>query len=590
MKKEILLLQEEMKKNNIDIYLLSSNDPHSSENVPDYFKIRNFYSGFTGSNGDMLITKDRAILWTDGRYFIQAERQMKSTGTELYKIGVEGYPSIEEFLINNLKKGMRLALDSKLFSTNFVRSLKNKLEGDVVTHLDLASKFWNNRPSFPSSKTFALPTEISGKSVSDKLSDLRDYMKKKDVKTHIMTTLDEIAWLFNFRAHDIESTPVAYSYALIDMESAHLFISESKYNDIKSHFDKNNITIHKYEDFEDYLKENEFETVVIDPDRLNFYLYSIINEKAEVKEDINHTLITKAIKNEVELENMKKIHLIDGIAVTKFMCWLKSNYNNKKVTEISAQEKLEDFRKKSDIYIEPSFSTISAYGPNAAMMHYSADKENETVLEEGNLYLVDSGGHYMGGSTDITRTYALGSIPKNMKVDFTRVLKAVIGLSTATFLEGCTGVSLDVLSRIELWKHHIDYRSGTGHGIGYMLAVHEAPNGFRWRLVKERFDSAILKPGMITTVEPGIYKENEYGIRLENMLVTEKDEKNEYGQFLKFENIALSPLDLDAILPEMLSEEEKAYLNNYHAEVYKKLSPYMDDNELEILKNYTRKI
>ncbi len=589
MKKEITLLQEEMKKQDIDMYLLSSNDPHASEYVPDYFKARNFYSGFTGSNGDMVVTKDRAILWTDGRYFIQAERQIKSTGIELYKMGVEGYPSVEEFLTENIKKGMKLGLDSKLFSTNFIRGLKNKLEGNIVSS-DLTSRFWDNRPAFPSSKAFALPIEISGKSVSDKLSDLREYMKKEGVKTHIITTLDEIAWLFNFRAHDIESTPVAYSYALIDMESAHLFISESKYNDIKSHLDKNNITVHNYEDFEDYLKENKFETVVIDPDRLNFYLYSIISEKAEVKEDINHTLITKAVKNVVELENMKKTHLIDGIAVTKFMCWLKANYNNKKITEISAQEKLEDFRKKSDIFIEPSFSTISAYGPNGAMMHYSADKENETILEEGNLYLVDSGGHYMGGSTDITRTYALGSIPREMKVDFTRVLKAVIGLSTATFLEGCAGTSLDVLSRIELWKHHIDYRSGTGHGIGYMLGVHEPPNGFRWRLVKERFDSAILKPGMITTVEPGVYKENEYGIRLENMLVTVKDEKNEYGQFLKFENIALSPIDLDAILPEMLNEKEKEYLNNYHSEVYAKLSPYMDDKELEILKNYTREI
>ena len=594
-KQRIENIRDLMKEKNIYAYIVPSSDYHQSEYVGDYFKSREFMSGFTGSAGTLIISMDEAGLWTDGRYFIQAEQELKDSGIKLFKMGEEGVPTIEEYLLEKLPKNSTLGFDGRVMSVKEGQSLANKLafKGiNIEYKYDLVNDIWEDRCSLPTEKAFLLGTEYSGESFSDKLSRIRAVMKEKKATTHILASLDDIAWLFNIRGRDVKSNPVVLSYAVISIDSVYLFIDKNKIGeDIRAELSKENVQIKGYEEVYEFIKKiDENEVVLIDTSKVNYAIYNNIPSNVQKIEERNPSILFKSIKNEIELKNIRNSHIKDGVAFTKFMYWLKNNIGKIEITEISATQKLEVFRREQDKFIEPSFSTIAAYKDHAAMMHYSATEESNYKLEPRDLFLVDSGGQYFDGTTDITRTIALGPIPENVRKDFTNVVRGMIRLSKAKFLYGCRGYNLDILARGPLWEEGIDYKCGTGHGIGFVLNVHEGPNGFRWKVREDIDDTCILEEGMVTTNEPGVYVENSHGIRIENEIVVRKAEKNEYGQFMDFEVITFAPIDLDAIDESLILKDEKVYLNNYHKQVYDKISPYLNEEEKQWLKTYTREI
>ena len=594
-KQRIENIRDLMKEKNIYAYIVPSSDYHQSEYVGDYFKSREFMSGFTGSAGTLIISMDEAGLWTDGRYFIQAENELKDSGIKLFKMGEEGVPTIEEYLLEKLPKNSTLGFDGRVMSVKEGQSLANKLafKGiNIEYKYDLVNDIWEDRCSLPTEKAFLLGTEYSGESFSDKLSRIRAVMKEKKATTHILASLDDIAWLFNIRGRDVKSNPVVLSYAVITIDSVYLFIDKNKIGkDIRAELSKENVQIKGYEEVYEFIKNiDENEVVLIDTSKVNYAIYNNIPSNVQKIEERNPSILFKSIKNEIELKNIRNSHIKDGVAFTKFMYWLKNNIGKIEITEISATQKLEEFRREQDKFIEPSFSTIAAYKDHAAMMHYSATEESNYKLEPRDLFLVDSGGQYFDGTTDITRTIALGPIPENVRKDFTNVVRGMIRLSKAKFLYGCRGYNLDILARGPLWEEGVDYKCGTGHGIGFVLNVHEGPNGFRWKVREDIDDSCILEEGMVTTNEPGVYVENSHGIRIENEIVVRKAEKNEYGQFMDFEVITFAPIDLDAIDESLILKDEKVYLNNYHKQVYDKISPYLNEEEKQWLKTYTREI
>lgn len=594
-KQRIENIRDLMKEKNIYAYIVPSSDYHQSEYVGDYFKSREFMSGFTGSSGTLIISMDEAGLWTDGRYFIQAENELKDSGIKLFKMGEEGVPTIEEYLLEKLPKNSTLGFDGRVMSVKEGQSLANKLafKGiNIEYKYDLVNDIWKDRCSLPTEKAFLLGTEYSGESFSDKLSRIRAVMKEKKATTHILASLDDIAWLFNIRGRDVKSNPVVLSYAVISIDSVYLFIDKNKIGeDIRAELSKENVQIKGYEEVYEFIKNiDEDEVVLIDTSKVNYAIYNNIPSNVQKIEERNPSILFKSIKNEIELKNIRNSHIKDGVAFTKFMYWLKNNIGKIEITEISATQKLEEFRREQDKFIEPSFSTIAAYKDHAAMMHYSATEESNYKLEPRDLFLVDSGGQYFDGTTDITRTIALGPIPENVRKDFTNVVRGMIRLSKAKFLYGCRGYNLDILARGPLWEEGIDYKCGTGHGIGFVLNVHEGPNGFRWKVREDIDDTCILEEGMVTTNEPGVYVENSHGIRIENEIVIRKAEKNEYGQFMDFEVITFAPIDLDAIDESLILKDEKIYLNNYHKQVYDKISPYLNEEEKQWLKTYTREI
>ena len=594
-KQRIENIRDLMKEKNIYAYIVPSSDYHQSEYVGDYFKSREFMSGFTGSAGTLIISMDEAGLWTDGRYFIQAEQELKDSGIKLFKMGEEGVPTIEEYLLEKLPKNSTLGFDGRVMSVKEGQSLANKLafKGiNIEYKYDLVNDIWEDRCSLPTEKAFLLGIEYSGESFSDKLSRIRAVMKAKKATTHILASLDDIAWLFNIRGRDVKSNPVVLSYAVITIDSVYLFIDKNKIGkDIRAELSKENVQIKGYEEVYEFIKNiDENEVVLIDTSKVNYAIYNNIPSNVQKIEERNPSILFKSIKNEIELKNIRNSHIKDGVAFTKFMYWLKNNIGKIEITEISATQKLEEFRREQDKFIEPSFSTIAAYKDHAAMMHYSATEESNYKLEPRDLFLVDSGGQYFDGTTDITRTIALGPIPENVRKDFTNVVRGMIRLSKAKFLYGCRGYNLDILARGPLWEEGIDYKCGTGHGIGFVLNVHEGPNGFRWKVREDIDDTCILEEGMVTTNEPGVYVENSHGIRIENEIVIRKAEKNEYGQFMDFEVITFAPIDLDAIDESLILKDEKVYLNNYHKQVYDKISPYLNEEEKQWLKTYTREI
>lgn len=588
-------LREYMNEHNMDAYIVPSSDNHQSEYVGEYFKCREFISGFTGSAGTVIVTKDKAGLWTDGRYFIQAENQLKGTGIKLFKMGEEGVPTTDEFICNCIKEGGVLGFDGRLISAKEGINLQQKLAHKNISikyDYDLVDKVWQDRPKLSDKKAFSLDVKYVGETLSSKLSRVREEMNKKNVVNHVITALDDIAWLFNIRGRDVLYTPVVLSYALVTLEDAILFIDEDKLTtEMLNELSKENVKIKPYNDVYEFVKNiDKNEKILVDCTKVNYAIYNNIPNEVEKIDEFNPTMFFKANKNEIELENIRKSHIKDGVAFTKFMYWLKTNVGKIEISEVSAAKKLEDLRKEQEGFIEPSFATIAGYKEHAAMMHYSATKESDYKLQPEHLFLIDSGGQYFDGTTDITRTIALGSLNDELKLHFTGVLRGMINLSMAKFLHGTRGYNLDILARTPMWNMGIDYKCGTGHGVGFVGAIHEAPNGFRWRIVPERFDSAVLEEGMVTTNEPGIYIEGSHGIRIENELVVRKTDKNEYGQFMEFEVVTFAPIDLDAVNTDEMNREEKAYLNYYHKLVYDKISPFLNDEEKQWLKGYTREV
>ena len=591
----IAALRAEMKKRNIDMYIVPTSDFHESEYVGDYFKARKYITGFTGSAGTAVITMTEAGLWTDGRYFIQAEKQLSCTPVTLFKMGEEGVPTVKEYVEKNLKEGACLGFDGRVINAadgaSYEEMVKEK-QGSVYVTEDLVGLIWKDRPSLPMNPVFILEEKYAGESAKSKLARLREKMQEKHTGIHILTSLYDIAWLFNIRGGDIACVPVVLSFVAVTMQEAYWFIHEEVLSDeLKAYCEKNNIMIRPYEEIYSYAKEIPAEeAVLLDKNIVNYRICHSLNEKVTVISESNPTELMKAVKNETELKNIRNAHIKDGVAFTKFMYWLKTNIGKQKITEISASDYLEERRREQDLFVDLSFETISAYGANAAMMHYCATPESDAELKPEGFLLVDSGGHYLDGSTDITRTMALGTLTEEEKFHFTTVCRSNLNLAAAKFLYGCRGTNLDILSRGPLWNLGLDYKCGTGHGIGYLLNVHEGPNGFRWKIVPERNDSCVMEEGMVTTDEPGVYLEGKYGIRTENELICKKAEKNEYGQFMEFETITYAPIDLDAIIPEEMTATERKLLNDYHKMVYEKISPYMNEEEKEWLKEYTRTI
>ena len=578
-----------MREKGIDVYIVPSADFHQSEYVGEYFKCREWISGFTGSAGTVVVTHEMAGLWTDGRYFIQAAKQLEGTGIQLFKIGEPGVPSFIEFIVENIKKGQCVGFDGKVMSVSQVNDLKSKFQEDIKINsdYDLIDMLWTDRPDMASSKAFVLDTKYCGEDIQSKLSRIREALEKENCDINIISSLDDIAWIFNLRGNDVKNNPVNLAYAIITADKAILYIDDRKLdNSVEEYLYENHVDVREYlEIYEDAELISSSEVVMMDFNKTNFTIYNRIKDVVKIINRPNPSNLMKACKNEVELENLRKCHLRDGVAVTKFMHWLKNQVSQEKITEMSASEILEGFRKDQDLYIEPSFDTISAYGANAAMMHYKATKDSDATLKPYGLLLVDSGGQYYDGTTDITRTFVLGECSYEIKKHFTLVLKGMIKLSKAKFLYGATGTNLDILARQSLWEQGIDYKCGTGHGVGFLLNVHEGPQGIRFQ-----YNSQRLEEGMNVTNEPGVYIEGSHGIRLENELIVQKDLKTEFGQFMKFETMTYVPLDLDGIIPELLSEDEKEFLNNYHRMVREKLSPYFDESEIDWLKEYTREI
>ncbi len=582
-----------MAQRGIDAYIVPTSDFHESEYVGDYFKARKYMSGFTGSAGTLVVTAKEACLWTDGRYFIQAANQLKDTTVTLMKMGEEGTPAIEDYLYNVVPAKGKLGFDGRVMTAALGRALIERLadkKAVLSTGEDLVGMIWEDRPALSAEPAFLLDEKYTGKSTLQKLTDLRNQMKENGCTVHIITTLDDIAWLFNIRGNDVECNPVVLSYAVIGLDQAHFFVNPACLNDeIREKLSADGVEIHGYDEMISFVKNLSADDVVLlDPQKVNYEIASSICGKKVEK--ANPTQLSKAIKNPVELENIRRAHIKDGVAFTKFMYWLKTNVGKIPMTEISASDYLLARRAEQEGFIEPSFGTISAYKANAAMMHYSATEESNAVLKPEGMLLVDSGGQYYEGTTDITRTMVLGPITEEQKLHFTTVLRSNLNLANAQFLHGCIGINLDILARGPIWDLHLDYKCGTGHGIGYLLNVHEAPNGFRWKIVAERRDSAVFEEGMVTTDEPGIYIEGSHGIRTENELICRKGIKNGDGQFMYFEPVTYAPIDLDGVDPKYMTEKERQTLNDYHAMVYGKLFDYLTDEEREWLKEYTRAI
>lgn len=551
-------------------------------------------TGFTGSAGTAVITMKEAGLWTDGRYFIQAAAQLEGSGVTLFRMGEEGVPKVEEYVEEQLEKGGCIGFDGRVMDAKAGQKyaeIAEKKEGSLYVTEDLVDIIWTERPSLPAHKVWILEQEYAGMSTEEKLSQVREQMKQEGADVHILASLYDIAWLLNLRGDDIDHVPVFLSFVAVEEKKTTLFINQEILEDkVKKYLKDNQIQVEDYEKIYAYAENLKDHKVLMSLEEVNYRIAENVQKHSQIVDAPNPSLLLKSIKNETELENTRIAHLKDAVAVTKFMYWLKTNIGKKEITEISASDYLEELRKEQEHFLDVSFDTICAYGANAAMMHYSASEESNAVLKPEGFLLVDSGGHYLEGTTDITRTFALGELSYEQKKHFTAVCRSNLNLANAKFLYGCSGINLDILARGPLWDMGIDYRCGTGHGVGHILNVHEGPNGFRWKVVQERNDSGKLEAGMITTDEPGVYLEGAYGIRLENELICVKDEKNEYGQFMKFENITYVPMDLDAILPEEMTFREKQELNEYHQMVYEKISPYLNEEERIWLKEYTRAI
>ena len=593
-------LRARMKELGIDAYLVPTADFHESEYVGEFFKCRHFLTGFNGTAGTAVITMDKAGLWTDGRYFVQAEEQLSGSEIKLYRMGEPEFPTLDEFLEKELPVDGCLGFDGRVVNSELGYGLQNLLQEKNVTincSKDLVGEIWTSRPAMSCEPIWSLDVKYAGKSTVEKLSDLRDAMKRNKAQIHLMTALDEIAWLFNLRGNDIVNNPVFLSYALITQDEAYLYVQkEAIKEDTKMEKEvcaalaEAKVQVKEYAEFLQDVAALKNEKILLERKKASFAVCESIDASCRIIDEMNPCATMKAVKNATEIENMRKAHLKDGIAVTKFMYWLKHTIGTCDMTEMTAAHKIEELRAEQGNYIEPSFVTIAAYKENAAMCHYHPSDEVCKKLKPEGLLLVDSGGQYLEGTTDITRTYALGPLTEKEKEYYTIVAAAMLKVSTMKFLHGCRGINLDYTIREAFWKRGLDFAHGTGHGVGYLSNVHERPNGLRWKVVPERQDSAVIEPGMICSDEPGLYFAGDFGTRTENLILCVEDEKNEYGQFLKFEFLTKAPIDLEALDTRFMDDADIERLNTYHKDVYETISPYMNDEEKEWLKHVTREI
>ncbi|TAJ12030.1 aminopeptidase P family protein [Marinilabiliaceae bacterium JC017] len=584
----IFKLRLRMATMGVDAYVVTSADPHLSEYPASHWKFREWLSGFTGSAGTVVILAEEAGLWTDSRYFLQAEEQLQDSGIKLFKSGEPGVPDYKEWISENLNAGSVVAIDGKTVSLAEQREMKEAFKKNDI-RLDykvfLQDEIWEGREAIPEDAIFELPVEYTGLSRKEKIEQVRAEMKKKHCTHYVVSALDEVAWLLNLRGQDVKYNPIFHSYLVISQNQVSLFIDPHKVtSSIGKQLANEDIKIFLYVDFYNFLKDMPpLAKVYLDPQKTNTIIYNTLPSQSEKAEGLSIITRLKAIKNDTEIANFKKAMKKDGVAMVKFLYWLDRSVGNADITELSATAKLRSFRAQQENFKGDSFNTISGYASNGAIVHYAASSESDRKLEPKSFLLLDSGGQYLEGTTDITRTIPLGTLTDEEKTDFTLVLKGHIALAKAYFPKGTRGVQLDILARQALWNYGLNYGHGTGHGIGHFLCVHEGPQSIR-----PQDNGIAVDAGMITSNEPGVYRKDKHGIRIENLILTTRDKETEFGEFLKFETLTLCPIDQRAIKAELLTNEEKQWINQYHQEVFDALSAALDAEEGAWLKEITK--
>lgn len=589
-KKRINQLIQLMEEKAIDAYIIPSSDFHQSEYVANYFKSRAFISGFSGSAGTVCILKDGMHgLWTDGRYFVQAEKELEGSGVKLFKMDTAGVKDYDDWLVDHLNEKSTVAFDGRTLSIKDVEKLKKKFELKDIhlkTDEDLIDEIWQDRPNLPNGKIIEHPVEYSGKTYDEKLSDIREAMKEKNADYYILSSLDDIAWTFNLRGSDVDYNPVFLAYAIFTNDAVILYLDDEKLSEALSNKLMNKkITIKDYQEIFKDVEAITSSNILLSPSKINYEIFTKIDDSNDLIKEADLTTKMKALKNEIEEKNMENCFIRDGVAMVKFLKWLEETVPNKDITEIDAIDQLSKLRSKEDLFVQDSFGYISGYKENAALPHYATKKETCKTLKTEGFYLMDSGGQYFDGTTDITRTIALGELTSQQKKDYTLVLMGHIDLAKISFLEGTYGSNLDIIARKPLWDYGYDYNHGTGHGVGYFLNVHEGP-----QRIARKPSNVTLKPGMVLSNEPGIYRQGEYGIRLENLVIVKNDYKSDFGQFMKFKNLTWCPFDLKAIDSSFMNDNQIKWLNNYHKEVYELLKDRLNQEEEKWLKEKTQPI
>ena len=585
-------LRQQMKEREMDVYLIPTADFHESEYVGEYFKCRSFMSGFTGSAGSLVVTLEDAALWVDGRYFVQAGEQLKGTSIRMMKMGEEGVPEIEDFIAEAVPKQGCLGFDGRVVNSFTGKKLETMLnrKGAVIKYEeDLVGRIWKDRPAMSAEPVWIFGEEYAGKSAGEKIQEVRAAMEKEEASVHVLTTLDDIVWLLNIRGNDVPCNPVVLSYLAVTKDRVLLFANDQVFGEPeREYLAQLQVELYPYDDIYAYVRGLREERILLEQERVNYRMLKEIHESNQIISQMNPTVLAKAVKNPVEIQHMKEVHIKDGVVMTRFLRWMKQNVGKIPMDELSVGQKLDQMREETEGNLGLSFETISAYGANAAMCHYSATQESSATIENKGFYLVDSGGQYYGGTTDITRTIAMGPLTQEEKEHYTLVLMAMLRLGAVKFPHGSRGLTLDYAARQVFWDRGLNFNHGTGHGVGCLLNVHERPVGIRWKMVPERMDSCVLEPGMITSDEPGIYIEGSHGIRTENLMLCVEDEKNEYGQFLRFEYLTYVPIDLDGVELSLMTDRDITLLNDYHKAVYEKISPYLEEEEKEWLREATR--
>ena len=574
-RESIVRLRDVMRREGLDAILVVTDDFHGSEYVGEYFRERAYLTGFTGSAGTAVVTADEALLWTDGRYFLQAAEQLADSGITLMKSGEPQVPTPTAWLLEHLKEGQVLGFDGRTVAASFAETLGDALRrrgGRLRADVDPVGEIWEDRPPLSAQPACLLDTDLVGVSREQKLADLRNELEQAEADCLLVTSLDDIMWLLNIRGADIPCNPVLLSYLYVDSGQCWLFCNENAFGELdRIVLQTAGVTLAPYEQIYQIVPQLTDLTIWLDPHKTNFALTSLLPRSAKRLERPNPITARKAVKNEVEIAHSFRAHQADGVAVTRFIRWLKTAAVAENATELTAAERLEQFRREHADYAEPSFESIVAYGDHGAIVHYSATAESDRPLQAEGFVLCDVGGQYRGGTTDTTRTVSLGTLTEQQKTDYTDVLRGHLRLMAVKFRSGMNGSQLDILARQPLWDRGLDYNHGTGHGVGYMLNVHEGPNGFRWK-----GECAVFEAGMITSDEPGLYRAGEYGIRIENLLLCENAVTD---GFLCFRSLTPVPYDREAILPERLTVDERETLNGYHQWVYDTLAPSLSEEE-----------
>ena len=588
-KERIHALRMTFRPNNIKAFIIPSTDPHLSEYVAPYWMSREWISGFTGSAGTAVILMDKAGLWTDSRYFLQAEKELEGSGITLYKEMLPETPSITKFLCQNLKPGESVSIDGKMFSVQQVEQMKEDLapyQLQVNLFGDPLKNIWKDRPSMPDAPAFIYDVKYAGKSCGEKVAAIRTELKKKGIFALFLSSLDEIAWTLNLRGSDVHCNPVIVSYLLVTQDEVVYFISPEKITqEVNEYLQEQQVSLRKYDEAESFLNSFTGENILIDPKKTNYAIYSAINPACKVVRGESPVTLLKAIRNEQEIAGIHHAMQRDGVALVKFLKWLEASVLSGKETELSVDRKLHEFRAAQPLYMGESFDTIAGYKEHGAIVHYSATEESDVTLQSKGFLLLDSGAQYLDGTTDITRTIALGELTEEEKTDYTLILKGHIALAMAKFPAGTRGAQLDVLARMPIWSPGMNFLHGTGHGVGHFLSVHEGPQSIRMNE-----NPIVLQPGMVTSNEPGVYKAGSHGIRTENLTLVCKDKEGMFGEYFKFETITLCPICKKGIIKEMLTAEEVKWFNDYHRTVYEKLSPSLNEEEKKWLLEATKAI